>query len=153
MKKAIIYETTFGRIGIAEENGFVTNLFFKGSVAPKDFETKETPLLRRAGKQLLTYLEGKRREFDLPLRPEGTPFQQEVWQALLTIPFGQTRTYGEIAAQIGRPKACRAVGQANGLNPISIFIPCHRVIGTGNKLTGYSGGLALKKKLLNLEIS
>jgi len=89
--------------------------------------------------------------FDLPLAPEGTPFQQEVWRALLTIPFGETRSYGQIAAQIGSPGAVRAVGAANGRNPLSIIAPCHRVIGATGALTGFAGGLETKAYLLNLE--
>ena len=92
-----------------------------------------------------------RQGLDLPLAPVGTDFQRSVWTALKAIPYGQTRTYGEIAAAIGRPKAVRAVGQANHHNPLPIFLPCHRVVGSGGTLTGYAGGLALKKALLTLE--
>lgn len=112
---------------------------------------RETPLLKRAGTQLLEYLAGERKEFDLPLAFEGTEFQQAVWKALLTIPYGQTRSYGQIAASIGNPRACRAVGMANNRNPIAIFVPCHRVIGANGKLVGYGSGLDIKEKLLNLE--
>lgn len=111
----------------------------------------ETPLIRKAAKQLNEYLAGKRKAFDLPLEPEGTPFQKAVWKALTGIPYGSTRTYKDIAESIGNPKACRAVGMANNKNPIAILIPCHRVIGTDGKLVGYAGGLDIKKKLLELE--
>lgn len=151
MKKAFFYQTEIGKIGVAEENGAVTNVFFGNTVVPKEYELKETPLLLLASKELKEYLSGKRRAFSLPLNPQGTPFEQEVWRALLTIPYGETRTYGEIAKAVGRPKACRAVGRANGLNPISIFIPCHRVVGKNGTLTGYAGGLKLKEQLLQLE--
>ena len=101
--------------------------------------------------QLTEYFEGRRRTFDLSLAPHGTPFQQRVWRALLDIPYGQTMSYGELAARIGQPTASRAVGLANGSNPIPIVIPCHRVIGANGKLTGYGGGLPIKQRLLALE--
>lgn len=101
--------------------------------------------------QLTEYFEGRRRQFDLPLAPEGTPFQQRVWGALLDIPYGETISYGELASRIGRRSASRAVGLANGSNPLPIVIPCHRVIGANGKLTGYGGGLAIKERLLALE--
>ncbi|MCM1251055.1 MAG: methylated-DNA--[protein]-cysteine S-methyltransferase, partial [Alistipes sp.] len=110
-----------------------------------------TPLLRRAVQELQEYFDGVRRSFDLPLAPAGTPFQQQVWSALLEIPYGETRTYGEIAARIGRPKACRAVGMANNRNPIAIFVPCHRVVGASGALVGYAAGLSVKEFLLRLE--
>ena len=105
----------------------------------------------RAAVQLEEYLNGKRRHFDLPLRPQGTEFQRSVWNALLTIPYGETRSYKEIAQAVENPKAFRAVGMANNKNPISIFIPCHSVIGSSGSLVGYGGGLELKKRLLELE--
>jgi len=101
--------------------------------------------------QLTEYFEGRRRVFELPLAPEGTPFQLRVWDALLEIPYGQTISYGELAARIGDRSASRAVGLANGSNPLPIVIPCHRVIGSNGKLTGYGGGLAVKQQLLTLE--
>jgi methylated-DNA-[protein]-cysteine S-methyltransferase len=104
-----------------------------------------------AREQLDEYFAGERRDFDLPLAPEGTPFQQRVWSALGEIPYGETRTYGEIAEQIGRPRAARAVGLANGRNPISIIVPCHRVIGSDRSLTGYGAGVERKRQLLELE--
>ena len=105
----------------------------------------------QAKAQLSEYFAGTRQEFTLPLSPKGTPFQQKVWAALQTIPYGQTRSYGEIARQIGSPKAARAVGMANHHNPIAILIPCHRVVGQNGALTGYAGGLERKKALLQLE--
>jgi methylated-DNA-[protein]-cysteine S-methyltransferase len=101
--------------------------------------------------QLTEYFAGRRQTFELPLAPEGTPFQQRVWSALLDVPYGETISYGELAARIGRRSASRAVGLANGSNPLPIVIPCHRVIGSNGKLTGYGGGLAIKERLLALE--
>jgi methylated-DNA-[protein]-cysteine S-methyltransferase len=109
------------------------------------------PLLVETERQLGEYFAGQRRGFDIPLSFAGTEFQKSVWAALLTIPFGETRSYGEIAEQVGRPNASRAVGAANGRNPISIIAPCHRVIGSGGQLTGFAGGLEAKKYLLALE--
>ena len=107
--------------------------------------------LQDAIRQLKAYFAGKLEKFDLPLAPEGTSFQREVWKRLCEIPYGETVSYGELARRIGNPKASRAVGLANGANPIAIVIPCHRVIGSNGKLTGYGGGLPLKEKLLALE--
>lgn len=102
-------------------------------------------------RQLAEYFAGERREFDLALAPEGTPFERAVWAELAKIPFGETRTYGEIAEILGRPGAARAVGRANGANPIPIVVPCHRVIGADGSLTGFGGGLDVKSRLLELE--
>ena len=109
------------------------------------------PVLIEAERQLNEYFSGRRREFALELDVEGTPFQRKVWNALRTIPFGETRSYGDIARQIGNPGAMRAVGAANGRNPVSIVVPCHRVIGSTGKLTGFGGGLDAKARLLALE--
>jgi methylated-DNA-[protein]-cysteine S-methyltransferase len=114
-------------------------------------ENKTHPMLLKAEQQLNEYFSGRRNAFDLTLDFAGTEFQRKVWAALLTIPFGETRSYGQIAAQIGNPKAVRAVGAANGKNPISIIAPCHRVIGSNGKLTGFAGGLETKAQLLGLE--
>jgi len=108
-------------------------------------------VLIEAERQLNEYFSGRRREFALELDVEGTPFQRKVWNALRTIPFGETRSYGDIARQIGNPGAMRAVGAANGRNPVSIVVPCHRVIGSTGKLTGFGGGLDAKARLLALE--
>ena len=139
-----------GRIYIAESDGAITYLKF-GRPPHDSREERETPLLLRAVEQLDEYFAGRRREFDLPLNPAGTEFQKKAWNALLTIPYGETRSYKEQADIVGNIKACRAVGAANGKNPISIFIPCHRVIGTNGTLTGYGGGIDIKKALLQLE--
>lgn len=114
-------------------------------------EDPDHPVLVETERQLRAYFAGSLTTFSLPLDFKGTDFQKSVWQALLTIPFGETRSYGEIARQIGRPTAGRAVGAANGRNPISIVAPCHRVIGSNGALTGYAGGLAAKEHLLGLE--
>jgi methylated-DNA-[protein]-cysteine S-methyltransferase len=109
------------------------------------------PLLAEAVSQLRDYFAGRLRDFRLPLDAVGSPFQKRVWGELVKIPYGQTRSYAQVAAAIGSPLAVRAVGAANGANPIAIVVPCHRVIGAGGKLVGYGGGLALKKRLLELE--
>ena len=114
-------------------------------------EDPHHPILVETERQLAEYFAGTRRAFSVALDFVGTPFQQKVWRALLDIPFGETRSYGELARQLGRPKASRAVGAANGKNPISIIGPCHRVVGSSGKLTGYAGGLAAKQYLLSLE--
>ena len=140
-------ESPIGPLTLTEEHGALIRLDFgkKGQAGP------ETPLLAEARNQLEQYFSGTLRSFALPLRPEGTPFQQKVWAALLQIPWGETRTYCQVAAMIGQPKACRAVGMANNRNPLPIFIPCHRVIGANGQLTGYAGGLSAKERLLALE--
>jgi methylated-DNA-[protein]-cysteine S-methyltransferase len=112
---------------------------------------QETALLEKAVIQLQEYLARKRRVFDLPLGPQGTVFQRSVWQALCRIPYGQTRSYGQIAAAVAKPGGSRAVGMANNRNPLPVFIPCHRVIGANGKLVGYGGGLHIKAALLQLE--
>ena len=114
-------------------------------------EDRDHPVLRKAEAQLTGYFAGKRKKFNLTLAAVGTPFQKKVWRALLEIPFGQTRTYAQIARRIGHPKASRAVGAANGKNPISIVTPCHRVIGASGHLTGFAGGLKTKARLLAME--
>lgn len=114
-------------------------------------ENNRHPVLLETQRQLAEYFAGKRESFSLPLDPIGTKFQNDVWQALLSIPFGETRTYGQLAKQLGNPQASRAVGAANGKNPIAIVVPCHRVIGSSGKLTGFAGGLEAKARLLRLE--
>jgi len=154
MKKIYNYfDYPFCKIGIAEEDGAICNLFFSEN-KPKtldNFEQGETPLIKKAAKQLDEYFKGKRNSFDLPLVLHGKEFQVKVWNALQKIPYGETRSYGEIAAITGNPKASRAVGMANNKNPVAIIVPCHRVIGSSGSLTGYAGGLDLKQKLLELE--
>lgn len=123
-----------------------------GAAEPDGAVRKRTELIEKVSDQLKEYLTGERKTFDLPLRPEGTEFQKKVWDALTAIPYGETRSYQEIAVQIGNPKACRAVGMANNRNPIPVIIPCHRVIGANKSLVGYGGGLDIKVKLLEMEI-
>lgn len=123
-----------------------------GRVAlPTVQERPDEPVLVEAATQLDQYFARRRDRFDLPLAPRGTPFQQRVWAALRTIPYGETRSYAAIAAQIGHPGAVRAVGAANGRNPLSIVVPCHRVVGSNGHLTGFAGGIAAKRHLLDLE--
>ncbi|MFC5864871.1 methylated-DNA--[protein]-cysteine S-methyltransferase [Acidicapsa dinghuensis] len=114
-------------------------------------EDNSHPMLQKAEQQLQEYFAGQRKSFSLSLDMRGTPFQKQVWEALLGIPFGETRSYGELAKQLGHPTASRAVGAANGRNPISIVVPCHRVIGASGSLTGFAGGIEIKAKLLALE--
>lgn len=118
---------------------------------PADWQHQPSALTDRAARQLEEYFAGKRREFDLPLNPRGTPFQRRVWDALLRIPYGESRSYRQQTESLGNPKAIRAVGRANGANPIAVVIPCHRVIGADGSLTGYAGGLDMKARLLMLE--
>ncbi len=114
-------------------------------------EAPDNPILRETERQLRLYFDGRLTQFSVPLDFQGTPFQKSVWAALLTIPWGETRSYAQIARQIGHPTAFRAVGAANGKNPISIIAPCHRVVGSSGKLTGFAGGLAAKAYLLGIE--
>ena len=114
-------------------------------------EDAHHPVLKKTETQLAEYFSGERLHFDLPLDPQGTPFQRAVWDALLAIPYGETRSYGQLAKQLGNPNATRAVGAANGRNPIAIIVPCHRVVGSTGKLTGFAGGLHTKSFLLELE--
>lgn len=151
MKNIFFYSTSIGEIGIIAEEMAITNLFFKGEDIRSDTVVKETPLLREAAQQIRDYLAGKRISFDVPLAPKGTDFQQKVWQALQEIPYGEMRSYGEVAKWIGQAKAARAVGMANNKNPILIIIPCHRVVGAAGKLVGYAAGLDIKEQLLKLE--
>ena len=143
------YLTPLGPMTVASDGTAVTHVLFgthvlEGRAAP-------TELTNRTANELQEYLAGKRTAFDIPLAPAGTEFQRAVWKALQNIPYGQTRSYADIAAVVGNPKATRAVGSANNRNPIAVLIPCHRVVGANGKLTGYAGGLALKQRLLDLE--
>ena len=145
------YQTAIGTLGIAEENGKLTHVNINTQKLPIGYIQQETPLLAEAARQINEYLSGRRKEFNLPLAPKGTPFQTKVWAALQTIPYGETATYKDIALKVGSPLGFRAVGMANNKNPIGIVIPCHRVIGCNGKLVGYAGGLDVKAKLLDLE--
>ena len=140
---------------VASDEGLVAILWEKDS--PRRVRLSELvpddqhPVLMKTERQLGEYFAGKRKTFSVPLDMRGTPFQKNVWEALLAIPFGETRSYGQLATQLGNPRATRAVGAANGRNPISIIVPCHRVIGSSGKLTGFAGGLETKERLLRLE--
>jgi methylated-DNA-[protein]-cysteine S-methyltransferase len=123
----------------------------KGAKGPEPDWAQSAAPFRDAIRQLREYFMGRRTAFDLKLHPKGTPFQRDVWKALLTIPYGETRSYADIARQIGRPRAVRAVGLANGRNPLPIVVPCHRVIGSSGALVGYGGGLPAKQALLDRE--
>lgn len=155
LKSIFIYETKIGRIAIAEENNAITEVLFYNEEKEINCQKnlKETHLIKEGYNQIQEYLSGKRKIFNLPLALKGTEFQLKVWNALKTIPYGETRSYKDIAILINREKAARAVGMANNRNPISIIIPCHRVIGSNGKLVGYGGGLNIKEYLLKLETS
>ena len=142
-------QTPFGKMVLSEKDGALAELSFdEGKYRG---EQKETPLLRAAAQQLSGYFSGQRIDFDLPLNPIGTEFQKAVWDALLNIPFGETKSYAQVAAEVGNDKAARAVGGAVGKNPIPIIIPCHRVLAANNKIGGFSLGLDMKRKLLGIE--
>ena len=145
-------ETPIGRLLlISDENGLRRIDFANGNSRPDPAWRDNPAALKETISQLGAYFAGELEEFDVPLAPEGTPFQKNVWRHLCEIPYGGTISYGELARRVGNPKASRAVGLANGANPIPIIIPCHRVIGSNGKLTGYGGGLSVKEKLLALE--
>lgn len=143
--------TPIGRLLLAGDDVALTHVFLPGSSSLGDTPGGVPSPLRRAAEQLDEYFAGERRVFTLPLAPQGTAFQLAVWKALADIPYGETITYGELAARVGRPAASRAVGQANGANPIPIVYPCHRVVASGGRLGGYGGGLDVKRRLLALE--
>jgi methylated-DNA-[protein]-cysteine S-methyltransferase len=154
-----VYQTMNSPVGrltlVGSERGLAAVLWEDEAPSPAGLgdavEDTRHPLLLQAQRQLAEYFAGSRRTFTVPLDPSGTQFQNTVWNALRTIPFGETRSYGQIADQIGSRKAVRAVGAANGRNPIPIIVPCHRVIGADGTLTGFGGGLAIKARLLALE--
>ena len=149
--KLYFHQTAIGRIGIAEENGSITNLYFESDSVPQNMEMCETDVIREAFRQLEAYLAGNLKIFSLPLAPCGTDFRRTIWKILCSVRFGKTASYKEIAIAAGNPKAARAVGMANNKNPIPIFIPCHRIVGANGKLVGFRGGLDLKMILLELE--
>lgn len=155
-RKAMIFikqmDSLLGKLVLCQHDEALCALHF-GEEASLEYagEVRDTPLLQRTQRQLTEYFVGERRAFDIPLVMEGTSFQLCVWQALREIPYGEVRTYGEIARRMGRPQACRAVGMANHVNPIAVIVPCHRVIGANGRLTGYAGGLDIKERLLRLE--
>lgn len=153
MKFLVNYESPIGKIAVADNGNAITDIFFgRLHTLQTRFKLKETPLNLQAVEQLKEYFEGKRKVFTVSLLLKGTPFQVSVWEALQQIPFGETRSYRDIAEEIGNPNSYRAVGLANNKNPISIIIPCHRVIGANGDMVGYGGGLNKKKGLLDLEV-
>ena len=144
-----IYRTPMGRVAIESDGEAITRFAF----GPAKLQGREhaTVLTNRASSQVLEYLSGKRREFDMTTHAKGTEFQHAVWDAISAIPYGETRTYAQIAQAVGKPKALQAVGQACGHNPVPLFVPCHRVVGSNGKLGGYAFGSTIKKFLLELE--
>jgi methylated-DNA-[protein]-cysteine S-methyltransferase len=151
-----LLDSPLGRLALTSDGSHLTGVCFPRSdgrcAVGRDWRRDDAAaVLVAARAQLAEYFRGKRTRFDLPLRPDGTAFQQSVWRALLKVPFGTTSTYGALAAAIGRPGAARAVGAAVGANPLAIVVPCHRIVGADGTLTGYAGGLARKAKLLALE--
>lgn len=148
MEYHAFYPCLFGFLRIGYRDGYITNIRFT-----KDSDALQSPcpLSDLAAGQILEYLNGKRRSFDFPVAPSGTEFQQTVWKELARIPYGEVRTYGQIALSLGKPGAARAVGLACNRNPLWIVIPCHRVVGKDGSLTGYAGGLSLKESLLAIE--
>lgn len=153
MKAIVFFDGLIGRYALEENEGQLTRMWVgdRITLAPADVDIRETPLLKEAKAQLDAYFAGRLKAFELPLAPAGTEFQMKVWNVLCTIPYGETITYGQLAGRLGNANASRAVGMANSRNPLPVFIPCHRVVGTGGKLTGYTGGLDIKVKLLQLE--
>ena len=149
-----LVSTPIGRLLLAGDDKGLRRISFQNGSHPVEpaqgWQRTEEPF-RGIVAQLEAYFAGKLRRFDVALAPEGTPFQREVWSALTAIPYGETVTYGGLARRLGRPNASRAVGAANGSNPIPIIIPCHRVIGADGSLTGFGGGVAIKRRLLDLE--
>lgn len=145
-------ETPIGKLRLVSQDSMITKVEFDGRhQIDTDDVLRSDSALQVAAVQLEEYFAGQREHFDLVLNPQGTEFQQEVWTSLRAIPYGQLRSYGDIAKSINRPKAVRAVGAANGRNPIPIIVPCHRVIGSNGSLTGFAGGLDMKEQLLKLE--
>ena len=142
-----IMETPIGNLRITEEDQYLIGV----ELTDEDAVDCKSEILDDAERQLREYFAGTRKVFDLPLSPDGTAFQRRVWEKLCEIPYGECRSYGDLAGSIGNPKACRAVGMANHRNPILIVIPCHRVLGKDGSLTGYAAGMKMKQALLDLE--
>ena len=152
MTWTLLDPTPVGPLLLTAEDGALTGLYFGAKPVPGERDDAD-PFLRSVADQLGAYFAGRLRDFDVPLAPRGTPFQLSVWERLRLIPYGTTTTYGALARDLGNPNACRAVGLANGRNPISIIVPCHRVIGANGSLTGFGGGMDAKHTLLDLEAS
>ncbi|MEE4191906.1 MAG: methylated-DNA--[protein]-cysteine S-methyltransferase [Halieaceae bacterium] len=143
-------DTPIGQLRLVSDGDALLRVEFQGQHS-SDGVLEDDPVLDRARRQLEEYFAGRRRHFDLPLGADGTAFQQAVWSSLRAIPYGELRSYRDIAETLGKPKAVRAVGAANGRNPLPIVVPCHRVVGSNGKLTGFAGGLDCKRRLLALE--
>jgi methylated-DNA-[protein]-cysteine S-methyltransferase len=151
MTTTSIIDSPVGPIRLTIDDGVLCGLFFADDGRAPHDATSRPQAFAPVAEQLDAYFAGTLTEFDVPLRLDGTPFQRRVWEVLRSIPYGDTVSYGEIATELGRPSASRAVGAANGSNPIAIVVPCHRVIGSTGRLTGYGGGLPRKRALLDLE--
>lgn len=147
----VVFDTVIGKLAVTESEGAVTRLRFESEGLPDSCPHEKSPLLEAAQNELSAYFEGRLNSFTVPLRPEGTAFMLSVWNELCRIPYAQTAAYGEIAKRLDKPGAARAVGMACNKNPIPILIPCHRVIGASGSLTGFGGGLDIKKRLLSIE--
>lgn len=149
------FESAFGTTLASSDGQALCNIWFPGQKHEPDYKAwqrnDQLPLFLRLQLQLAEYAEGQRTQFDLPMAPRGTDFQTQVWQALLEIPFGEHTSYGTLAQKLQRPSAARAVGAAVGRNPLSILVPCHRVLGSSGQLTGFASGLDMKKRLLRIE--
>lgn len=150
MKNSFVFLSEIGLLTLTAENDSIIRLDF-GKKEYSDSECKKNPLITAGIEEINAYLDGRLREFSVPYRLIGTDFQIKALNAVAAIPYGETRSYGDIAKAIGLPKACRAVGSANNRNPLPIFIPCHRVVGSNGSLVGYAGGLQVKEKLLAIE--
>jgi methylated-DNA-[protein]-cysteine S-methyltransferase len=161
MRSHTVIDSAVGRLTLVAEDGAIVGLYMNlqrhrpddGDLGEPDRRGRQAAPFKTAADQLDGYFAGALTRFTLPMAPRGSEFQQRVWTALQDIPYGQTESYGELAERIGSPRAARAVGLANGKNPISIVIPCHRVVGSDGNLTGYGGGLDRKKQLLDLELA
>ncbi|MEV1019360.1 methylated-DNA--[protein]-cysteine S-methyltransferase [Streptomyces sp. NPDC050264] len=153
-KQHTVIDSPYGRLTLVATDGALSGLYMteqRHRPAEEAFGERDERPFGAAIDQLEAYFQGELKEFDLPLALHGTPFQRSVWQQLRQIPYGETRTYGELAAALGNPAASRAVGLANGKNPVGVIVPCHRVIGASGSLTGYGGGLERKQRLLDFE--
>ncbi len=156
-RRHTVLDSPLGPLTVVAEDDHLCGLYVEQGLAKalgrrttvgSPVRPEQDPVLQAVTEQLTAYFDRELTEFDVPLAAAGTPFQQRVWEALRAIPYGETRSYGQLAAEIGSPAACRAVGAANGRNPVSIVVPCHRVVGSTGKLTGYAGGLTTKEQLL-----
>ncbi|MET9124408.1 MULTISPECIES: methylated-DNA--[protein]-cysteine S-methyltransferase [unclassified Streptomyces] len=154
MKRHTVTDSPYGPLTLVADDDLLCGLYMVGQrhrPPQEDFGARDDTLLPEVKRQLTAYFAGDLKEFDLPMRLAGTPFQRSVWEQLVRIPYGEIRSYGELADALGNPKASRAVGLANGRNPVGIIVPCHRVVGADGSLTGYGGGLDRKRRLLDFE--